>query len=278
MFSHIIGKSISDREFNEDVYSINPNLIFVIDGATGLGENNIMGKGDDAWWFVENVKSYLETHLNENETIENCLKKITNILYNQYKSNNVDLNKAFMPSSCISLFRIIDNQLEYYGLGDCVGVVELKNGSIEIFYDEKLVCLDQVALNAMVEISEKKGISPFQARREIQDILIKNRSLLNSEEGYYSLELMGQGIDKAMKKTWKIDDVKRIMCMSDGFYEIMDFQLFTNVFELMNAVALDFESVFKLLYDAQKEDRDGYKVPRFKLRDDTTMVYAEIGK
>ncbi len=47
MLEHIIRYTYSERAFNEDVCAADASFMFVIDGATGLGENDVMGTGDD---------------------------------------------------------------------------------------------------------------------------------------------------------------------------------------------------------------------------------------
>ena len=276
MFYNIVSKSISDRIHNEDVYGFGENFVFVIDGATGLGENDCMGYGDDAKWFVENVAKYLCDHVSSGTIIEH-LEMICSQLYDTYsKQLKFNHKAAYMPSSCISLFRIVDETVEYYGLGDTMGYIEFTDGSYEVMYDQKLVDLDASAIKQMEDIASEKGISPIEARKYIQDILIYNRSLLNTENGYYSLELTGGGLHHAICKSWNLKDVKRVCCMSDGFYEILDYGLYPNVKELVNGVEKDYEFVFDQLYQAQEKDALGYEVPRFKIRDDTTVVYAHV--
>lgn len=274
---HVINhKTYSERPYNEDSYGFSNNFIFVLDGATGLKENNIMGYGDDAAWFVNNIKDYLQTNLNQNKEITVLLKEITNILFNEYKHKTKDLDMVSMPSSCISLFRIKDNVLEFYGLGDCVGLVELNDGSIDFFIDQNLENLDQIAIDKMVEISKEKNISPIKARPYIQDILAKHRTYRNSEKGYYSLDLTGIGINHAVYKQYNIQNVKRIACLSDGLYEVMAFSMYKDFTSLLNALEYDIEDVFKKLQTAQENDREGIIVPRFKKSDDTTGIIAKI--
>lgn len=276
MFNNIISKSISDRKYNEDVYGYGDNFVFVIDGATGLGENDCMGYGDDAKWFVENVASYLNNHVSSGSIVE-CLQTVCEKLYAEYCAKLKCTQKvAYMPSSCISLFRIIDDKIEYYGLGDTMGYIEFLDGSYEIFYDSKLVALDNYAISEMVKIANEKGISPVEARKYIQEILVHNRSLLNTKDGYYSLELTGSGLKHAICKSWNVKDVKRVCCMSDGFYEVLDYGLYDNIQDVVNKVECDCEGIFSQLYQAQEKDALGYMVPRFKLRDDTTVVYAKV--
>ena len=268
MFSNIISKTVSDREYNEDTFGFTNRVVFVIDGATGLGENNYMLEGDDAKWFVENVANYLIMHA-ESMPIVECLSEICSKLLVLYREKNNVNDASIMPSSCISLFKINSDEIEYFGLGDSVGTYEL-------LYDQKLIDLDNTAIAKMVEISKDKNISPIEARAYIQDILLYNRGLMNTDEGYYSLELTGKGLSNSICKSWDISKVKNVCCMSDGFYEIIDFGLYDDMKKVVCALKDDCDTVFKQLYNAQQEDALGFKVPRFKLRDDTTVVYAEV--
>ncbi|MDD6466709.1 MAG: hypothetical protein PUF50_00815 [Erysipelotrichaceae bacterium] len=275
MFSNISGKSVSDRLYNEDTYGYHDKLLFVIDGVTGLGENDFMGLGDDAKWFVENVANAL-MKMDECESIVEYLSNVCRNLYGIYQKRSEYLDENLMPRGCISLFRVHDQKIEYYGLGDCVGIVEFVDGTYEVLYDKVITDLDNQVIDEMVRISKEKGISPIEARRYIQDDLIANRSLLNKKEGYYLLELTGKGLPYAIQKSWDLSRVKRIACMSDGFYEVMQYGLYPDIASLMDAIFDNHEKVFANLYQMQQDDDEGYKVPRFKLRDDTTLVLAEV--
>ncbi len=274
MFSNIIVRSTSDKEYNEDGYGFRKDLVFVIDGATGLGENNYMGYGDDAKWFVDGVCEYLQKYLSS-QPLETCLSKVCSLLYSEYSKIVKDVNSSSMPSSCISLFREIDDEIEFFGLGDTVGVCEFVDGTYEVLFDQRLVDLDSVAIDEMVTISKERGISPIEARKYIQSTLIKHRSLVNTEEGYYSLDVTGKGLSKAIKRRWKKDVIKRICCMSDGFYEVMEFGLYQDIPSLLDAIEANVDEVLANLCKAQDDDSLGYKVPRFKLRDDITVVYTK---
>ena len=63
MLEHIIRYTYSERAFNEDVCAADVSFMFVIDGATGLGENDVMGTGDDARWFAETMKANIERRI-----------------------------------------------------------------------------------------------------------------------------------------------------------------------------------------------------------------------
>ena len=63
MLEHIIRYMYSERAFNEDVCAADASFMFVIDGATGLGENDVMGTGDDARWFAETMKANIERRI-----------------------------------------------------------------------------------------------------------------------------------------------------------------------------------------------------------------------
>lgn len=276
MFRIINHKTYSDREYNEDTYGFSSSFMFVIDGASGLKDNDIMDCGDDAAWFVENVKKYLMQHLHEDKDVASILKESVDILYAQYKERVKEVDMVSMPSACISLFRIKDDFVEFYGLGDCVGVIEMKDGSVECLIDQNIEDLDQIAIDKMVEIAKKKNISPIKARPYIQDILMKHRTLRNTEAGYYGLDLSGDGLFYAMRKKYPLDKIKRIACLSDGLYEVVLFKQYENYPALLDAMEKDLDKVFTLLFDAQEEDKDACIVPRFKKRDDTTGIIARV--
>ena len=63
--------------------------------------------------------------------------------------------------------------------------------------------------------------------------------------------------------------------MSDGFYEVMEFGLYQDIPSLLDAIEANVDEVLANLCKAQDDDSLGYKVPRFKLRDDITVVYTK---
>ena len=65
MLEHLIQYTHSDKRYNEDVSAVGNDYMFVIDGATGLGANDVMGCGDDARWFAQTMKEHIQKHIHD---------------------------------------------------------------------------------------------------------------------------------------------------------------------------------------------------------------------
>ena len=110
----------------------------------------------------------------------------------------------------------------------------------------------------------------------MKDQLIYNRNLRNTEKGYYALDLTEAGPAHAFVRTWPVESVRRIACMSDGFSQILDYPSHHDLSALLDAIEADHEQVARQLYDLQEEDSACRVVPRLKKRDDATMTFAKI--
>lgn len=278
MFTHRFAHTYSDKIMNEDVFSIGKHHLFVIDGATGLGKNDLMGLGDDARWFAQEMKRHLEASLHLNEDLESIVLRSIKKICDEYDLNPDQINKIDMPSACIALFRERNDFLEFYGLGDTCGVIELMDHSVEMVTDSVLEALDDKVIRTMQKISKEKKIPLLQTRPDVNAMLIEHRKLRNTPNGYYALDLSETGARHAVKKCWPLSDVCRVACMSDGFSQIMDFDYCNSMSQLLDAVDQDPLKVFKDLYDLQEQDALCSKVPRLKKRDDTTLAYAKVNK
>ena len=164
LFTDIKYFSHSEKAYNEDAYGIGPNYMFVLDGATGLEKKEIMHPHSDAYWFVSEIKEHLNSTLKDGPFQISLLKQKRAQLYAQYqKAGGNQLSSAEMPSACIALFYEDGEDLCFFGMGDCYGIVELMDGTIEIYSDPILESLDQKAMTRMKEISQEKTNTFFRS-------------------------------------------------------------------------------------------------------------------
>lgn len=277
MLEHIIRYTYSERAFNEDVCAADASFMFVIDGATGLGENDVMGTGDDARWFAETMKANIERRIhNADMPLSQIVREAVKEARRAYVLDVEEMNQIDMPSACIALFRVSEDRLEFFGLGDTCGIVELNDGEIIMISDEKLEALDQGVIREMQRISAERGIPMAESRPFVQDQLIHNRNLRNTQEGYYALDLRDVGVDHAVVRTWPLDQVKRIACMSDGFSQILEYPGHQDIAALLDRIEHDHLKTAEELYALQEADADCQVVPRLKKRDDATLTFARI--
>lgn len=274
---------IAGADLCEDATGFGENYIFALDGASCLTGINLVHPQSDARWFAQAVRDGLCSLLDKGDArdTEDILREIIAPLQAEYqtgaKKRGIPIPDD-SPSAGIALFRIRDRQLEFYGLGDCVGVVATKDGKTQWLNNPSLSSLDKIVIDRMAQLHREQGIPVTQARSLCTDLLIKHRGLKNTEEGYRILDPFGDGIDYACKMRIPLEDVVSVSVFSDGFAQLCDvFKVFGDFSQLHNAMSKrSLDDLCKELFALQDKDPQCNAYPRFKLRDDTCAVFAQV--
>lgn len=235
----------------------------------------------DARWFVQRIAGALKEAFEKDAdadvpgVLHRTVEQARALYYEKLESLHAH-EPGDSPSCGIALFWQVGNMLHFYGLGDCVGVLELPDGKRFHSLDTSLPNLDNGVLEEMVRIHRKTGVSMKEARKKCNHILLRNREMRNHPEGYYVLDLSGVGIENARREAFRVDGDVRACCFSDGFAQLADlFRIYNGYSGLLNAMEREsLQSMYDKLYNAQQQDDDCNDYPRFKLRDDTCAVYG----
>ena len=114
----------------EDAIGYGKDYCFVIDGASGLSKINIVDKQSDAAWFASQVKDKLCNRLDDDnktpakEILAEIIKEINQKYFYAATSKGIE-PPSDSPSAGIALFRKMDDQIVFWGLGDCTGAVQM---------------------------------------------------------------------------------------------------------------------------------------------------------
>ena len=238
-----------------------------------MGRNNNMEAGSDAYWLAGRTAEILEKELGNNKkSLPDILYSAMSILKSEWVGNDSE-----MPSCGISIFRINEDKIEYFGLGDCYASAVFNNGEFLKWIEKDLTILDEKALSEMCYLSKTKGISMVDARKEISDILAKHRNMRNREGGYWCLDPSGTGISHGRQAVFSAEDCKSLFLCSDGFYQLVGFNYFNDVRELHQAAEKkSLECIMNTLFSLQEQDYEMTKLPRFKFRDDASAIIGTI--
>ena len=254
MLNPLIQETYSEKQYNEDVFCLGSDYAMVLDGASGLDKANRMQTGSDARWFVEQMMRAIQKNIHSNQTLKQIVKEAIQSLIPLYPI----VEKQYMPSGCLSLIRCKEDTIEYIGFGDCVALFELKN-EILCLYDHNIEKLDNLALQS----------------KDPYPILLENRNLRNEPNGYCALDLTFKSLDMCIEQTFKKEDVRSIALMSDGFYQLKQLlQLDSSCF--IQTLYEQKEKALPLLYSLQEQDWPCQILPRFKKRDDTTVLFFTL--
>jgi len=267
---------------NEDIVGYGKDYFFVMDGASCLSGKNFMGSGSDAAWMVSNIQRELCKLLDagDNRSTEELLRQVIQPLKEEYLTALEAQHQQSpddSPSAGLALFRQQKDRVEFFGLGDCVGVATLPDGEAFYSLDTDLPNLDHSVLEQMLHIHKTTGADMAEAKRQCNDLLIKNRKLRNHPDGYWILDLMSDtGLDNARKFSWQLSQPIPAGGFSDGFAQQAElfgfYRCYTDLFQAMQET--DLEEMFQRLCAAQDADPKCIQFPRFKHRDDTCAMWG----
>lgn len=270
------GNSVKEDRVGADI-----KYIFAIDGASGLNGCHVTPADSDAAWLAEGLRSYLSEHLSdENRTISEIVSHGAELLREQYDVywNGKEQGQADYPSAGVAIFRICGEWLEYFALGDCDAILEMQDGEVLVLEETVLSALDRSALAQMVEYAKQHGCTMLEARAALHDVLVRNRNLRNTHNGYWIFDPTGVGVPHARIGRWPLAEVKGIAVASDGFIQLVEtFGVVPNrveLFHLMKQKGL--HTMAEELFAMQDADPNCMRYPRFKLRDDTSAVIAVV--
>lgn len=270
------------RQINEDLILTGDTFIITLDGATGLGDKRLKTYENNtgAEWFVKSISQKLRKLLSKNNSedidIKDIVKQAVLDIGEELKRDDEysTLQEYEKPSASLSLIREKKNKLEIFQLGDAPIIVGEKNGKITKYTDEKHAELDDYVLKRMGELSKQNNIDVSDARKlpEIENMLIKNRNLKNTENGYWILDTNIEGVDHATLFEVPKENIDMIIIMSDGFDISM---LGLNEIEFYNLLKTNSKKVqeyYNEIKNEIKNDPKFNKYPRFKNRDDASFI------
>ena len=249
-----IAQTVSEKEYNEDVFTYGDDYAMVLDGASGLDHANRMQTGSDARWFVLEMMKEIEKNIHKDLPLKSIVKDAIETLMPLYPV----VEKNCMPSGCLSLIRLRNHTVEYMGFGDSVLMIQTKDGC-ECIYDHKIEELDHMALHAENRLS----------------ILLNNRNLRNVQGGYCALDLTLSSLDYCIEKSWPVSKVQSVALMSDGFYQLKEF-LKQDTAAFLQTLLEQKEKALPLLHSLQEQDWPCLQLPRLKKRDDTTVLFFTL--
>lgn len=254
----------------------------VLDGASGLTGRVLTGYPSDSAWFSYRLGTNLRGLLHRDDLgILEALRDAGDLTANEYKSitANESVAREDEPSAALAIVKwgcsCDEDVLEAAVLGDCLCVVDRKDGSTEILKDNLLSGFDNQAIDLLGKYIHDEGLSFKEAREKINDMLIENRLLRNREDGYWIADISCMGYPHAEIRRESLSNIQGIFLCSDGFANAVSMGVCSNLNELANEVKQGRgQEILNALRKAESSDSEIVEHPRFKKSDDATFVYV----
>ncbi|TKT80095.1 hypothetical protein [Aquamicrobium sp. LC103] len=279
--------SITDRgdpfRANEDSSGGNRHCAFVIDGATGLGENLLQIGDSDAAWLAGFAKNCFE----ELSTPERPVADIVRTLNERVRAVITETLDGWQPEAWnlpVASFQMIrcgSDGVSTHGLGDC-RLFLLGAGGTALDATALTGAREREQEGARRAIAHAGGLAKLKSLTKdpaIRDELRRSRALYNHPLG--DVWTLGPEPDAAghiaSERLHPALPARGLLC-SDGFAALVDQYARYDAASLVRKAASD--GLVALLAELRmiehREDPDGLAYPRFKVSDDATAVLFEI--
>lgn len=267
--------SVPGSLVNEDALAVSGSSLVMIDGASGLGAGRMTGWPSDAHWFAHSLAPLLVERLADGRPVAVVLAASLAELRAEYGEGD---DGGLGPSASVLVARITGAEVEVYSLGDCLALVGLTDGSVDAVRDGAVGELDAVVVERLQELRRGTALTPADARPLVQDLLVGNRRLRNTPEGYWIADLSGAGAPHALRRTYAASELLDVALMTDGFAAALDLaavvatpETFLQDLRLHGPGPTMDALVARLAADA-----DCTRFPRLKPMDDSSVVVAAL--
>ncbi|WP_303754549.1 hypothetical protein [Enterococcus sp. S86.2] len=256
---------------NEDFVYGNDTFGFILDGASGLGDNYLAGMSD-AQVFSHFIGGQLITLLaNEKMATSRALMQAVTSFAQNYRKELGKLTPDLWPSATFSCYRKIGTEMEFSWLGDSP-ITAFLNQQMRTFYDRTVPQNDQRIVSTFHQLL-KKGETIEAAKAAVTKDLVKNRQTKNTPNGYAILDPSPIGIARLSQKSVPADQLEKIVITSDGFYRLVD--TFNECTPHQLGHFQDYGTLVAACDHLRKLEGEDAKLltyPRFKQSDDASVL------
>jgi hypothetical protein len=281
VISAITDAGDPDR-LNEDAVGSNAHAVFVIDGATGLGEG-VLGEPSDAAWLAGFAAKAFERELGATVPVADVVRGLNGRVADtvQRRRGDDEVEGWRLPVAGFELVRIEDEALVAYGLGDCRLFLVGADGQA---FDTSAISgnAGRESEGARRAIAHAGGLAAWRSLSEepaVREELRRHRNRYNREGGpVWTLGTAPQAADHiAVRRFAPTLPATGLLC-TDGFaaladsYDRYDVRAFVEAAMEQGLAAL----LRELRRIEREEDPDGRQFPRFKVSDDASALLFEV--
>ncbi|PWK72860.1 hypothetical protein [Aminobacter sp. AP02] len=269
---------------NEDSAGGNASCAFVIDGATGLGGNSIVGlHGSDAAWLARFAQSTFEELVRNGRPVADIVRELNQRAFNvvHEAAHALPIEPWNMPVASFQMVRVEGEALVTHGLGDCrLFLVDAEGVELETSAIKSAHAHERDGARTAIALSG--GFAAHQALADapvVREELRRRRAAYNRPGGsVWTLGTEPEAADHLVTEQLAVALPARGLLCSDGFAALVDQYGRYGVGEFVRAAAETGLAPLlqQLRQIEQVEDPDGKKFPRFKVSDDATAVLFEV--
>jgi hypothetical protein len=260
---------------NEDGIGLCGSFAWVVDGATGLSDEQLTTGGSDAAWLAGIVGDQLMGLAGEGgaDAVLNRLEGVIDALFRETTAHVQEIGDHQAPSACLGLIEARPGEGGRVGvrgrfLGDVVALVPTERGIVR-WSDERAKPFERKTLAALGAREHEPGSIPEAVRRQI----LENRAKLNRPDGYWVVNPLRSWAGRELRFEAPVKAGAPIVLATDGFMRLVDvFGAYSDsILHAQLAVGKGTE-LMQELRERERSDLMAGAYPRVKAHDDATFL------
>jgi hypothetical protein len=267
--------SLTGSRVNEDAAGLHGRFAWIIDGATGLSDEQLTSGGSDAAWLAALVDERLAV-LSAAETADRLLQRLeadVRSAFEQETGHVPDVSDHHTPSACLGLIEVIPGEggllaLQGHLLGDVIVLVPSEHGIVR-WTDERAKPFERKTLAALGAQPHQPGQIPEGVRRQI----LENRTRLNQQDGYWVVNPRRPWAGRELRFDAQVKPGAPIVLATDGFMRLVDvFAAYSDAGIYDRLAAGRGRDLMEELRERERGDLMAGAYPRVKTHDDATFL------
>jgi hypothetical protein len=260
---------------NEDGIGLHGSFAWVIDGATGMSDEQLTSGGSDAAWLAGLVGERL-LDLSGEQDMDMVLSRLEADIrsaFGEATAHVPGIDDHHAPSACLGLIRAQveqDGDIAIKGrfLGDVIALVPSEGGVVR-WTDERAKPFERKTLAALGTRGHEPGQVPEAVRRQI----LENRTKLNQPDGYWVVNPRRPWSGQELRFEARVKPGEPIVLATDGFMRLVDvFEAYSDSSLHAQLAAGRGDDLMQELRERERGDLKAGAYPRVKTHDDATFL------
>jgi hypothetical protein len=267
--------SLPGSRVNEDGIGLRGSVAWVVDGATGLSNEQLTSGGSDAAWLAGLVGKRLMDLAGTGgaDAVLSRLEADIHSVFRETTAHVPEVGDDHAPSACLGLVEAHpgnSGQVRVQGrfLGDVIALVPTERGIVR-WTDERAKPFERKTLAALGAREHAPGSIPEAVKRQI----LENRTKLNRPDGYWVVNPLRPWAGRELRFEAQVKPGMPILLATDGFMRLVDvFGAYPDNTLHAELAAGKGPALMQELRERERSDLLAGAYPRVKTHDDATFL------
>lgn len=252
--------------------------VVLLDGGTSVADRNYVddAAGDVAWFvrtFRAELRNVARPGLSQADSVELAARRVREAF--ERESKGMDVPLYAWPIAAMTWIRLRGRELTTFCLGDCKAFLRYPDGQV-LDLDPYVNPQELVLQSELARLAEEGIVDPVARRERLMPMLRERRVFLNTSPEPAVLCMQPRGPFRPRVRSAQAPHGAALLCMTDGFYRLVDTYELHTIEELASLVARDGLQAAMHELRSFEENCLGTDSLTVKSADDATAVMCKL--